>query len=180
MSADSANVYHLVAFAFDGQGRAKEVVKEVKKSGLTKGLKTLFSVIMIRDENGKVKFSSIKGMSGKKGAGIGAGAGALLAILGSGGVLLPVVVGGAVGKGIATRKDKKELSGELQELTDAMPDDSSAILAVVQDKEAESLINDMDGFNADVVTITLGDEASGMVESLMMGEFEIDEDLLEE
>lgn len=178
--SESASVYHLVAFAFEGKDRAKEIVKEIKKSDALAGVKVINSAVISRDEKGKVKFSEIRGMSTTKGATIGGGAGLLLAVLGSGGLLLPVLAGTAAGGLLAKHRDKKTLGKELQELTDAMTDDSSALLALVEDKEAESLINDMDGFNANVITVTLGDEASGIIESMLVGEVEISPELLED
>lgn len=175
-----SSVYHLLAFTFTGKDRTKDVVKELVKEGKAEGLKTVASVAVSRDEKGKVKFSQIRGMSTKKGVGIGVGAGALLAILGSGGVLLPVVAGGAAGGVLAKHRDKKELSGELQELTEAMANDSSALLAVVRDTETEDIINEFEAFNANVITVTLGDEETGLIESMLMGEFEIDLDKIEE
>lgn len=181
MSEEGANVYHLVAFMFEGKDRANEVVKEIKKNkDMLEGLKVVNSVVIRRNEEGKVKFSEIRGMSTKKGLGWGAGTGLVLGILGSGGLLAPVLLGSAAGAGIAKHHDKKELSKEMQEITDAMHDDSSALLAILQDKEAEKMIDEMEGFNANVVTVTLGDEESQMVASMVAGDLEIDAELLEE
>jgi uncharacterized membrane protein len=176
MSDDKASVYHIVAFTFEGKDRGKEVVKELKKSDDLEGLKVINSVLISRDEVGKVKFSEIRGMSTKKGLGIGASAGVLLGIIGSGGLLLPVVAGGAAGGVLAKRHDKKVLGKDLSEITDLMENDSSAILALLEDKDTEKMIDDMSDFNANVVTLTLGDEESGLVESMMAGEFEIVDD----
>ena len=175
-----AAVYHVVGFTFTGKDRAKEVVKEARNSGVLEGLKVINSAMIARDEDGKVKFSEIRGMSTKKGFGVGAGVGTLLAVIGSGGLLLTAAAGGAVGAAIAKRRDKKVLKKEFVELTDAMPNDSSAVLALVENKELEGVIDDMDGFNATVVTVTLGDEESGIVDTMLAGEFEIDDSLLDE
>lgn len=174
--SDEAQVYHLIAFTFNGKGTAKEIVKRIKKEKDLEGMKVINSVLVSRDEVGKVKFSEIRGMSTKKGLGAGAGAGLILGVLGSGGLLLPVLAGSAAGGVLAKARDKKSLGKEMLPITSAMTNDSSAIFALLKDEDAEDMIDEMKDFNANVVTVTLGDEESGLVESMMVGEFEIADD----
>lgn len=52
---------------------------------------------------------------------------------------------------------------DLKKLAAQMQPNTSAILAMVEDKAAEQLIGDMQGYKAQVVTLTVGDEVSGEV-----------------
>ena len=43
-------------------------------------------------------------------------------------------------------------------------------MLLVEDYETESVINKMDGFNANVITLTVGDELSGQIAQYVSGE----------
>ena len=46
---------------------------------------------------------------------------------------------------------------------EALPLNSSAFLVLIEDKEAEGIIDSMQGYNAQVVTMTVGDQMSGEI-----------------
>ena len=60
--------------------------------------------------------------------------------------------------------------GDLKEIGDAMSPDSSAFLLLVEDVDSESVVDSMKGYNANVVTLTVGDELSGQIASYVAGE----------
>ena len=95
---------------------------------------------------------------------IGAVAGGALGLLGGpAGVLWLAAAGGAIG-GVAghfagreiPKKDLKQIGAQLQP-------NSSAFLALVEDTDAEAMVNSMSGYEANVVTVTLGDKLSGTI-----------------
>ncbi len=51
-----------------------------------------------------------------------------------------------------------------------MQSDTSAFLLLVEDVESEVVIDKMKGFNANVVTLTVGDELSGEIAQVAAGE----------
>ena len=51
-----------------------------------------------------------------------------------------------------------------------MSPNSSAFLLLVEDIHSESVINSMEGYNANVVTLTVGDDLSGQIASYVAGE----------
>jgi len=110
-----------------------------------------------------------------KGAGWGAAAGLVLGLIGSGGLLAPVAAASGIGALVAKQHDKKELKEAMNELIEAMPNDSSMLMAVLQDKEAEKMVNEVEGVNAQIVTFTLGDESSGVIANLVEGQVDVDE-----
>jgi uncharacterized membrane protein len=53
--------------------------------------------------------------------------------------------------------------GDLKEIGEAMEPNSSAFLLLVEDTDSEIVIDHLRGFNANVVTLTVGDELSGQI-----------------
>ena len=175
---NKAHVYHIVALMFESADGAYELVQQAKKDGLLKDVKTVFSVIVRRTSEGKVKLANVKGMNTWKGAGWGAAAGLVLGLIGSGGLLAPVAAASGIGALVAKQHDKKELKEAMNKLIEAMPNGSSMLMAVLQDKEAEKMIDEVEGVNAQVVTFTLGDESAGVMAHMVDGEIDVDADVL--
>jgi uncharacterized membrane protein len=76
------------------------------------------------------------------------------------------VVGGVAGKYLGRPFAK----GDLKEIGEAMAPDSSAFLLLVEDIDSEAVIDSLEGYNANVVTLTVGDELSGQIASYVAGE----------
>ena len=51
----------------------------------------------------------------------------------------------------------------MEELGEALTPDSSAVLLLLEDTYSEGVINSLDSYNANVVTLTVGDELSGEI-----------------
>jgi uncharacterized membrane protein len=73
------------------------------------------------------------------------------------------VAGGAIGGILGKHMGRAIAADDLKKLAAQMQPNTSAILAMVEDKAAEQLIGDMQGYKAQVVTLTVGDEVSGEV-----------------
>jgi hypothetical protein len=50
-----------------------------------------------------------------------------------------------------------------------MVPNTSALLLLLEDKETEGLVNDVQGYDANVVTMTVGDELSGEIANFASG-----------
>ena len=59
---------------------------------------------------------------------------------------------------------------DLKQIGESMTPDSSAFLLLVEDVESEAVVDSMKGYNANVVTLTVGDELSGEIASYVAGE----------
>jgi uncharacterized membrane protein len=59
--------------------------------------------------------------------------------------------------------------GDLKEPGRALAPDSSAVLLLLQDIWSEEAIDSMSGYNANVVTLTVGDELSGQLDQYLAG-----------
>ena len=156
------SVYNIVAFVFADTTTAQTVYDQVKASAKPENYKVVADAVVVVDEKGKAHIH--EGGHGTKGAAGGVVVGGLLSLLGGpigllGWAIAGGVIGGFAGK-IGGRAIPKK---DLEELAAKMSPNTSAILAIVEDKEAEALIDGMQGYNAQVVTLTVGDETSGEI-----------------
>jgi uncharacterized membrane protein len=159
---EKAAIYNILAFTFVGEDTAKETVKEIKKSGALDGQIIVAEAIVSVNEKGKTHIHE-PGHGVAVGT-VGAIAGGFLGIIGGPAGLLAWTVGGAVVGGVAGKYLGRPFSkGDLKEIGDSMPPDSSAFLLIVEDFQSEDVINKMAGYNANVVTLTVGDELSGQI-----------------
>jgi uncharacterized membrane protein len=162
-------VYDILAFVFPGKDAASQNLKEIKSDGILDGYKIKVQAVVEQDENGKVHIHEPG--HGVWGTALGAGGGGLLGLIGGPAGLLAWTVGGAVLGGLAGKYAGRPIAkGDLQELGSAMTPNSSALLLVLEDKDTENVINDLQGYNAQVVTLTLGDDLSGEIDQLVVGE----------
>ena len=166
---EQSAAYNILAFNFAGKDTAGETVKQIKKSGALEGQAIVAEAIVEQDEKGKVHVHE-PGRGGL-GAGIGAVGGGLLGLIGGPVGLLAWTVGGAVVGGVAGKYLGRPFSkGDIKEIGEAMSPDSSAFLLLIEDVESESVVDSMKGYNANVVTLTVGDELSGQIASYVAGE----------
>ena len=154
--------YNIVAFCFDGQKTAKQILREAEKSASPEGYKIVARAIVEKNKKGKVSVKE----PGKGGVGatVGAVGGGLLGLIGGPAGLLAWIVGGAVVGGIAGKHLGQHIDkGDLKELGQSLAPDSSAVLMLLEDIWSEEAIDSMSGYNANVVTLTVGDELSGKI-----------------
>jgi uncharacterized membrane protein len=75
------------------------------------------------------------------------------------------VIGGVAGKYLGRPISK----GDLKEIGEALTPNTSALLMLLEDTESEGVIQNMQGYSANVVTLTVGDELSGQIASYVAG-----------
>jgi uncharacterized membrane protein len=159
---DQAAVYHILAFCFANKNTADQVAKEVRQNQKLANYKVVAEAVVEVDEKGKTHVHE----PGKGGVGttIGLVTGGLLGLIGGpAGLLAWTVAGGVIG-GVAGKFGGRLIPvKDLKALGEQMDPNSSAFLALVEDTYAENVITDMQGYNANVVTLTVGDEASGEI-----------------
>ena len=166
MSKEAKNaVYNIVAFVFADPKKAKAVHDELKASkaeAKEQGYKIVANAVVEVDDKGKAHIH--EGGHGGWGAVGGVAAGGALSLLGGPiGLLAWVVAGGVIG-GFAGKIGGRAVPKEdLEKLAAQMKPNTSAILVIIEDKGAENLINRMSPYQAQVVTLTMGDETSGEI-----------------
>jgi uncharacterized membrane protein len=150
--SEKSAIYNILAFAFEGQHTANKIVKEIKHSGALDGYDIVAQAVVEQTDKGKVKVHE-PGRGGV-GAAIGAAGGGLLALIGGPVGLLAMAAAGGVVGGVAGHYLGRPISkGDLKELGEKLPPDSSAFLLLLEDEYSESVIDSMAGYNANVVTI---------------------------
>jgi uncharacterized membrane protein len=163
-----SGVYNIVAFCFDGQYTASEILEDAKDTGALEGYDIVVQAVVEQDENGKVHIHE----PGRGGVGtvVGAVAGGILGLIGGPAGLLAWTVGGAVIGGVAGKYLGRPIAkGDLQEIGEALAPESSALLMLLEDTYTEDAVDSMSGYNAQVVTLTLGDELSGEIAQFAAG-----------
>lgn len=166
---DSSAVYNILAFVFAGEDGAKNALKELKSSGALDGYKIEAQVEVEHDANGKVHFHE----PGRGGVGtsIGAASGGLLGLIGGpAGVLAWALAGGVIGGAAGHYMGRPISRGDVKEIGEALQPGTSALLMLLEDKESEDVIKSMQGYSANVVTLTAGSELSGQIAAYVAGE----------
>jgi uncharacterized membrane protein len=162
MSNTGSSIYDILVFSFADTHTADEVVNELKASQKLGGYKVVAEAVVIREADGSVHIHEPG--EGGKGATIGAVVGGAIGLLGGPvGVLWLAAAGGALG-GVAGHFAGRSIPvDDLKKIGEQLQPNSSAFLALVEDTDAEAVVNSMSGIQANVVTVTLGDELSGTV-----------------
>ncbi len=162
MSNTGSSIYNILVFSFTDTHTADEVVNELKASQKLGGYKIVAEAVVIREADGSVHVHEPG--EGSKGATIGAVVGGAIGLLGGPvGVLWLAAAGGALG-GVAGHFAGRSIpADDLKKIGEQLQPNSSAFLALVEDTDAEAVVNSMSGVNANVVTVTLGDELSGTI-----------------
>lgn len=165
-------VYNIVAFVFADRDTAKQVSDELKHSAKDAGYKIIANAAVEVDEKGKAHIHEAG--HGAWGFVLGAGGFGLLSLIGGpAGLLAWAVAGGVIG-GFAGKLGGRAIpKKDLEELAAQMKPNTSAILAIVEDKEAEALVDSMSPYKATVVTLTLGDEVSGEIAQAMTAQVDV-------
>lgn len=170
---EKSAVYNILAFNFAGEKSAEEAVKEIKASGALEGQAIVAEAIVAVDDKGKTHIHEPG--HGAMGAALGAAGGGLLGLIGGPVGLLAWAVGGAVLGGVAGKYLGRPFpADDLKEIGQKMQPDTSAFLLLVEDVESEVIIDKMQGVNANVVTLTVGDELSGEIDQMVAAEANVD------
>jgi uncharacterized membrane protein len=162
MSNTGSSIYDILVFSFADTHTADEVVNELKASQKLGGYNVVAEAVVIREADGSVHVHEPG--EGGKGATIGAVVGGALGLLGGPvGVLWLAAAGGALG-GVAGHFAGRSIpADDLKKIGEQLQPNSSAFLALVEETDAEAVVNSMSGIQANVVTVTLGDELSGTI-----------------
>ena len=159
--ANQNSVYNIIAFVFADCDAALMISKELKASAKPAGHKIIANAVVEVDEKGKAHVHEANTAAG---AGLGVVTGGMLALIGGpAGLLIWAVAGGAIGGILGKHMGRAIPADDLKQLATYMQPNTSAILAMVEDTAAEQVIGDLQGYNAQIVTLTVGDEVSGEI-----------------
>jgi uncharacterized membrane protein len=172
MNNKGSSIYNILVFSFADTHTADEVVDELKASQKLGGYKVVAEAVVIREADGSIHVHEPG--EGGKGATIGAVVGGAIGLLGGPvGVLWLAAAGGALG-GVAGHFAGRSIpEDDLKKIGEQLQPNSSAFLALVENTDAEAVVNSMSGVQANVVTVTLGDELSGTIAQAIEAEVSI-------
>jgi uncharacterized membrane protein len=159
-------VYHIVLFSFAGAKRAGDVLQDINAAHTRDDPKIVAEAWVERDLRGNVHVHE----AGRGGVGgtAGAVAGGVLGLLG-GPLAVPLlaVAGGVLGGVTGHLVGRAIPTEDLRRLGNALPPDSSGLVVLAEDTEAEKVIDGMKGYQADVVTVVVGDELSDEIDAAL-------------
>jgi uncharacterized membrane protein len=174
MSPKSA-VYNVLVFRFKGKDAADQALADLKKGRKELGYKIIDGAVMRSDEKGKISYHETADLSATQGAGVGALGGAVLGLIGGpAGLVVATVAGAITGAAAAHFTDMALPDRQLKAIASALSPDSSAIIALIEDRETAKAIDSVAGMNAEVMTFTLADEVSGTVSQAVSGQISYD------
>ena len=136
----------VAAYADEGGARrALHTLEEMDKSG---SIEIIDAAVIAKDMEGKVSVVETAELTPKKGAGKGAIVGAVLGVIFPPSIIAGAVLGGAIGALVGKFTDKGLFDNtELKEAAEDLPEGSSAIVAVVEDKWVQQMATAIEGYD---------------------------------
>jgi uncharacterized membrane protein len=164
-------VYNIVLFSFAGAKRAGDVLQDINQAQKLSDYKIVAEAWVERDLQGRVHVHEAG--HGGVGGTAGAVAGGVLGLLG-GPLAVPLLaIAGGVFGGVAGHLAGRSIPTEdLKRMGNALPPDSSGLVVLAEDTEAERVIEGMKDYRADVVTVVVGDELSGEIDAAVYANVE--------
>jgi len=154
----------LIVAGFNEEGKASEVLKEIRKLQKDKVIFLINAAVLSKDEKGKVSIRETEDVSAGKGALFGALAGGLVGLLGGPvGVVIGAAVGAATGGVAANKIDMGFPDDTLEELKETLKPGSSAILALIQHQWVDRLVEEMEKYDAALFRQSLKEELSAQL-----------------
>ena len=147
---------NIIVLAFDGRTTAKATLKDIQKMQEEGLLEIEDAIVASSGRGGDVKIEqthSDKGKFALRGSGIGLLAGLLL-----GGPIGGLVGGAAVGAIAGALKDYGIDDDFIEEMSESLKPDSSALFLMVKNAKAEETLERLKPFKAKVLSTTLSEE----------------------
>lgn len=137
----------LVVYAYNGKGKANEVLKALQELQKRKVFTVLNAAVLVMDEDGKAKLRETEDVDAKRGALFGAIAGGLVGLLGGPAGVIVGAATGAVTGGVAAHTIDMGFSDEyLREIQESLKPGSSALIALVEHEWVERVIAELNEY----------------------------------
>jgi len=165
---NGSGVYNIVALNFAGEDTAKQTLSTMKDADAFEGYDIMAECIVSQNDKGKVHIHEPG--HGGWGAAAGAAVGGLLGVFGGpAGVAALGATGAAIGGAAGHYWGRYVPKEDLEELGAEMVPNTSALLLILEDTETEGFVNGVQDYDANVVTLTVGDELSGEIAQYSSG-----------
>jgi uncharacterized membrane protein len=164
----TANIELFVA-AFSNESEAGEALKDFKTMDREGSIELIDAAAIVHGADGKVRFEETADPSGKKWAKRGAIAGGLVGLIFPPSIIAGAAVGGAGGGIWGKLRDKGIKDDDLRQIGESIPEGTSAIIAVAEDRVVERLERGIQGYEK-VAKHTLNADASATLIAEMESE----------
>jgi uncharacterized membrane protein len=148
--------------AFDGEGEANTALKDFKAMDREGSIDLIDAAAIVHAADGKVRFEETADPSGKKWAKRGAIAGGLVGLIFPPSILGAAAVGAGGGGIWGKVRDKGISDDDLRKIGESIPEGSSAIIAVAEDRVLERLQRGIEGYQK-ISRHALSAEASAQI-----------------
>lgn len=164
--------FQLVIAEFAGEHTAEEAMKKPAIQALVdEGVVAIVNVAVLKkNKDGKLSFKETQDVRGGRGALAGALAGGLMGLLaGPAGVIVGAIAGAVTGGVAANMIDMGFLNEDLKEYGKDLPNDSSALVALVELVWVERLRDALAALGATCVAYALSEEAQKKLDEMASG-----------
>ena len=140
--------YEVVVGSYSDEGGARSALETLQEMDKAGSIEIIEAAVIAKDAEGKVKVVETAELTPKKGAGKGAIVGAVLGVIFPPSLLAAAVVGGGIGALVGKFTDKGLFDNTaLKEAAEDLPEGSSAIVAVVEDKWVQQMATAIEGYD---------------------------------
>ena len=140
--------YEVFVAGYSDEGGARSALETLQEMDKAGSIEIIDAAVIAKDTEGKVKVVETAELTPKKGAGKGAIVGGVLAVIFPPSLLAGVILGGGIGALVGKFTDKGLFDNtELKEAAEELPNGSSAIVAVVEDKWVQQLATAIEGYD---------------------------------
>jgi len=155
----------LVVVTFDDEdkaGKARQALQALNKKGIAE-IRNM--AVLVKEQDGKVKFTEAADVDARQGTLFGAVAGGLIGLLGGpAGVVIGAAAGAATGRVAAGKIDRGFSDEYLEHLQEQLKPGSSALVTLVEEASVEKLAEALASLNGQLARQPLTDE---VVEQLL-------------
>jgi uncharacterized membrane protein len=167
-------MYVIVAFIWAGRQRAISVNDDLQAGGQYETCKVIAHTVVEVDDKGGSAFPGVS--RSVQDVCIGLLAGTILGLIGGPeGLLIWAVLGAVVGSQVDRFRGRPIPLDDLKRLAAQMQPDSSAILTLIDERQAEALVAALAGYEAQVVFLTVGDHVSNDIRQALASPTEPDQ-----
>lgn len=161
---NQAQVLELLMVVFKDNKSADQALKEVKQAQSDGDIEIIDAIVVRKNEKGRISHKELADVRFRnKGRLIGGTAGAVVGLLGPAGFLAATAVG-AVGGGLISRlKDKGVPTQDVKTMAEALDNNSSALVALIDHVWVQKLIDQVAEETAQVVRQELNSEAHAVI-----------------
>ncbi len=139
--------YEVFVAGYSDEAGAKSALSTLQEMDKAGSIEIIDAALISKDMEGKVSIVETAELTPKKGAGKGAIIGAVLGVIFPPSLLAGAVLGGTIGALVGKFTDKGLFENtELKEAAEDLPDGSSAIIAVVEDKWVQQMATAIEGY----------------------------------